>query len=85
MPYARSPSGEFLVGEEFSVADLTAAALFYPLVLPAEGPWNPVRTAAFDEFQGPLRDRPGLRWVEETFSRYRRPAAATARRFSRAM
>src|SRR4051794_21094055 len=47
-----SGSGSFLVGEEFSVADLTAAALFYPLVLPAEGPWNPVRTAAFEEFQG---------------------------------
>src|SRR2546423_629963 len=31
-------SNEYLVGECFSVADLTAAALFYPLVLPPEGP-----------------------------------------------
>ncbi len=31
-------SDEYLVGDSFSVADLTAAALFYPLVLPDEGP-----------------------------------------------
>ncbi|MEA2410722.1 MAG: glutathione S-transferase [Thermoleophilaceae bacterium] len=64
-------SGEFLVGNRFSVADLTAAALFYPLVLPPEGPWQPVRTAAFDEFQSTVRERPGFRWVEDTFRRLR--------------
>ena len=32
---------EYLVGEEFTVADLTAASLFYPLVLPPEGPCSP--------------------------------------------
>ena len=30
--------GEFLVGEEFSVADLSAASLFYPVVGPEGGP-----------------------------------------------
>ena len=30
--------GEYLAGDAFSVADLTAAALFYPLVNPPEGP-----------------------------------------------
>ena len=30
--------GDYLVGDQFSVADLTAASLFYPLVLPEEGP-----------------------------------------------
>jgi glutathione S-transferase len=64
-------SGEFLVGDSFSVADLTAAALFYPLVLPAEGPWSPPRTAAFEEFQASVRSRPGFRWVEDTFRRWR--------------
>ncbi|HEV7845605.1 MAG TPA: glutathione S-transferase family protein [Thermoleophilaceae bacterium] len=64
-------SREFLVGNRFTVADLTAAALFYPLVLPPQGPWEPVRTAAFDEFQSSVRDRPGFRWVEETFRRWR--------------
>lgn len=29
---------QYLVGERFTVADLTAAALFYPLVMPPEGP-----------------------------------------------
>jgi glutathione S-transferase len=65
---------EFLVGDRFTVADLTAAALFYPLVLPDEGPWQPARTRAFMEFQDSVRDRPGFRWVEETFRRHRRAA-----------
>jgi glutathione S-transferase len=65
--------GEFLVGDRFSVADLTAASLFYPLVLPAEGPWRATKTAAFLEFQDSVCDRPGFRWVEEMFSRWRRP------------
>ena len=64
---------ELLVGDAFSVADLTAAALLYPLVMPEEGPWHPVRTAAFAEFQDAVRDRPGFRWVEQTFRRFRHP------------
>ena len=62
---------EFLVGDEFSVADLTAAALFYPIVLPDEGPWQPVRTAAFRELQESVRDRRAFRWVERIFRRHR--------------
>lgn len=64
-------SGEFLVGDSFSVADLTAASLLYPIVLPPEGPWQPPRTAAFEDFVAPLRSRPGFRWVEEMFRRWR--------------
>ena len=69
---AELDGGEHLVGDRFSVADLTAGALFYPLVLPEEGPWQPVRTRAFLEFQESVRERAGFRWVEETFRRYRR-------------
>jgi glutathione S-transferase len=65
---------DYLVGDRFSVADLTAAALFYPLVVPEEGPWQPVRTQAFLEFQDSVRERPAFRWVEETFRRHRRVA-----------
>jgi glutathione S-transferase len=68
---AELDGGEFLVGNRFTIADLTAAALFYPLVLPREGPWEPVRTAAFEEFQSTVRDRPGFHWVEDVFRRHR--------------
>jgi glutathione S-transferase len=71
-------SGEFLVGERFTVADLTAAALLYPLVLPPEGPWHPVETAEFRDLQDAVRERPGFRWVEETFRRNRRSSARPA-------
>ena len=54
--------GHYLVGDEFTVADLTAAALFYPMVNPPEGPhmlgdFPP----ALEDFIAPLRTRPGLR------------------------
>lgn len=66
--------GEYLVGDRFSVADLTAASLFYPLVAPLEGPTPPdtPRPPAFDEFRDSLSDRLGFRWVEETFRKHRR-------------
>lgn len=69
-----SSGGEFLVGEDFSVADLTAASLFYPLVLPPEGPTPPdaPQPPAFERFQATLSNRPGYRWVEETFRKHRR-------------
>jgi glutathione S-transferase len=64
---------DYLVGERFSVADLTAAALFYPLVLPPEGPRQLADPPeAFERFRAPLRERPGFRWVEEMFRRHRR-------------
>jgi glutathione S-transferase len=68
-------SSEYLAGDSFTVADLTAAALFYPLVLPEEGPLStdlpPPR--GMEEFRAPLEDRPGFKWVEETFRRHRHP------------
>jgi glutathione S-transferase len=69
----------YLVGDGFTVADLTAASLFYPMVNPPEGPWIlPSGTPAMEEFFGPLRERPGGRWVSEMFARHRKPAAAPA-------
>jgi glutathione S-transferase len=70
--------GEYLAGDSFSVADLTAAALFYPLVQPADGPHVlpkrlPPRLAQFKAAQA---DRPGYRWVERIFAMHRRPAAS---------
>lgn len=65
--------GEFLVGEGLSVADLTAASLFYPVVVPPEGPLDPdlPRPPALERFRQSLRDRRGFKWVEDTFRRHR--------------
>jgi glutathione S-transferase len=71
---------EYLVGERFTVADLTAAALFFPLVLPDGAPVPNDEPAAkgIEEFREPLLDRDGFQWVEEMFARHRKPAAAPA-------
>jgi glutathione S-transferase len=69
---------DYLVGDRFSVADLTAASLFYPLALPPEFPypspkWDELPDGA-REFLGELRERPGARWVGEMYRRHRLPA-----------
>jgi glutathione S-transferase len=72
--------GEFLVGERLSVADITAASLFYPVVGPDEGPLpaDSPTPPALESFRDGLRDRPGYHWVEATFRRHRRPARPAA-------
>lgn len=66
--------GEFLVGDSFTVADLTAASLFYPLVVPPEGPLRTdlPRPPALERFRESLKDRRGYKWVEDTFRKHRR-------------
>jgi glutathione S-transferase len=64
---------EYLVGDRFTVADLTAASLFYPLVQPPEGPSLPPPPEAVQDFRAPLVDRPGYRWVAEMFRKHRNP------------
>jgi glutathione S-transferase len=67
-------SGAYLVGEEFGVADLTAASLLYPIVVPAEGPsGEDGLSKGIRAFREPLEERPGYRWVEEMFARHRKP------------
>jgi glutathione S-transferase len=75
-----SNGGDYLAGESFSVADLTAASLFYPLVAPAEGPLggDSPTAAGFARFREGLSSRAGSLWVEEMFRRHRRPAGAAA-------
>jgi glutathione S-transferase len=71
------PSG-YLVGEQFSIADLTAAALLAPVVGPPEfnyafpDPWPP----GWDAFRSELRGRKGWAWTEEMFARHRGISAA---------
>jgi glutathione S-transferase len=69
---------EYLVGDTFTIADLTAAALFYPSVLPPEGPQLPDPPPAYQEFRAELEDRPGFKYVERMFARHRRGAPVAA-------
>jgi hypothetical protein len=66
------------VGDGFSLADLTAASLFYPIALPPEFPYASPRWEDLPEdahaFLGGLRDRRGAQWVAEMYRRHRLPA-----------
>lgn len=69
-----SDGREYLVGDRFSRADLTAASLLAPLVLPEQHPVYPsVRMPK--RYQAQLekwKDRPSINWVREIYSRHRR-------------
>jgi glutathione S-transferase len=65
------PSG-YLVGDTFSVADLTAAALLSPLTFPPEYPYAPPPLPpVVREFQERYAKRPAFAWVCETYRRHR--------------
>ena len=70
---------DYLVGGRFTVADLTAAALFYPLALPPEGPQLGIEMPeSIERFRAPLKERRGYGWIEEMFRRHRLAAPAPA-------
>jgi glutathione S-transferase len=70
---------EYLVGDQFTVADLTAAALLYPMVLPPEGPRMPEHLpAGYEAIRDIMRGRRAWTWVEEMFRRHRAPTRAPA-------
>ena len=67
--------GEHLVGDAFTVADLNAAALLYPMAWPPEFPYElPVRASS--EFLESLQKHPAVAWISETWRRYRGASAA---------
>lgn len=69
---------DYLAGESFSVADLTAAALLYPLVRPPEASVTIDRMPEpVERLRTQLRERRGYRWVEQTFRRHRRATEAS--------
>jgi glutathione S-transferase len=63
----------YLVGRRFTVADLTAASLFYPLVLPPEGPLQLDPPPALAQLRDSVVNRRGYQWVLEMFARHRHP------------
>ncbi len=71
------PSG-YLVGDSFTVADLTAASLLYPVVRPPEFPYPTVSNppGEIGEYLDTLARRPAGRWVSEMYVRHR--AAGTS-------
>ena len=66
---------DHLVGDSFTVADLTAAALLYPMVWPPEFPYE-LPEAQRWEFLEPIRAHPALDWISETWRRHRGTSAA---------
>ena len=68
------PSG-YLVGDSFSVADLTAAAILSPLVRPPEFPYHQVDPAKdppeLRSWYEPLTERPAWRYMLDMYARHR--------------
>jgi glutathione S-transferase len=75
------PSG-YLVGDRFSVADLTAAALLFPLVRPPEAPYMvpPPLPESIERLREATSKRPAFKWVEEIYRRHRGKSAAVGAR-----
>jgi glutathione S-transferase len=75
------PSG-YLVGDSFTVADLTAAAIFSPLVCPPEFPYHQIDPERFPEdlksWREALTERPAFRYVLDMYARHRGTSAEVA-------
>ncbi len=89
--FARAAAGRFgssYTQLRFRVADEAKAerakaevieALFYPIVNPPEGPRIiPNDNPELEDFFGPLRERPGGRWIGQMFARHRKAASIPA-------
>jgi glutathione S-transferase len=79
---AEAGAGGYLVGDSFTVADLTAASVLGLIVVPPEFPYVKLqpdeRAAQFREFRASLKDAPGFAWVEEMYARHRGTSAEVA-------
>ena len=65
-------SSGYLAGDRFSVADLTAAALFTPIVAPPQRPFIPPKVPEpLLELRAELEAREGGRWIHEMYARHR--------------
>jgi glutathione S-transferase len=65
----RKPSG-YLVGERFSVADLAAAALLFPLAMPAELQYRYPQLPDWGAMR-PQAAHPAMDWIREMYRRHR--------------
>jgi len=72
---AERDGGDYLVGDAFTVADLTGAALLYPLFWPPEFQYelpDPPQSAFLDS----VREHPARQWISEIWRRHRGSCAA---------
>ena len=79
---AESGPDGYLVGDSLTVADLTAASILAPIVVPPEFPYIKLRpddrAAQSREFRASLKDRLGFKWVEDMYARHRGTSAEVA-------
>jgi glutathione S-transferase len=68
------PSG-YLVGDGFTVADLTAAALLFPLAMPAELQYRLPELPDWGELTAQAQ-HPATGWIREMYRRHRGPSPA---------
>lgn len=76
---ARGGADGYLVGDRFSIADLAAAAILSPAVLPPEFPYLPPQPYApliEQQWLARWRDHPGAAWVRAMYRRHRGRSAA---------
>jgi glutathione S-transferase len=65
---------DYLVGDAFTVADLTAAALLYPLAWPGEFQYD-FPDPPPSEFRDSVRDHPSVTWIGDIWRRHRGTSA----------
>jgi glutathione S-transferase len=70
------PSG-YLVGSDFSVADLTAASLLFPLAWPPELQYRYPDPPEWRQLE-PLARHPAVDWIREIYDRHRGPSKETS-------
>lgn len=65
---------EFLIGNSFSAADLTAASLLYPLIMPSEFSFAlpSITSPDLQEFMDSFAEHEAIRYAKRMWSQYRR-------------
>jgi glutathione S-transferase len=71
---AERGGGDHLVGDSFTVADLAAAALLYPLAWPDELQYD-YPEMPYSEFTDSVQSHPGVGWIRDTWRRHRGESA----------
>jgi glutathione S-transferase len=68
---------DYLVGDRFSVADLSAAALLAPFIVPPEFPYSfpEPRPAAFEAMRAAFTSHPSCAWALGIYARHRGTSA----------